>query len=103
MNLSGCSKRGVGVFREPSHLKVGPPYLKVGPPSTKQSGHNRSAMYKIAAKQYSKNSNVYKLLARLLLLPDHAPSFAYVSSPTPATLHGAEVGGTARVWHNPLL
>ena len=37
-------------------------------------------MYKIAAKQYSKNSNVYKLLARLLLLPDHAPSFAYMSS-----------------------
>ena len=37
MNLSGCSKRGAGVFREPSHLKVGPPYLKVGPPSTKQS------------------------------------------------------------------
>jgi len=40
MNLSGCSKRGVGIFsrtlspesRPTPFEKLGPPYLKVGPP-----------------------------------------------------------------------
>ena len=59
MNLSGCSKRGVGVFSRTSLLKIGPPhskvsspylkvgspYLKVGPtPSTQKSRDDRSVI-----------------------------------------------------------
>ena len=72
MNLSGCSKKGVGVFSRtlspeigPRHLELGPPYLKVCPPGPKYSKIQTQQICNviansIAAIQYSKNSNLYK-------------------------------------------
>jgi len=63
-------ERGWAYFQEPSfpklgppHSNVGPPYLKVGPPkySKIQTLQVCNAITSsIAAKQYSKNSNLYK-------------------------------------------
>jgi len=58
MNLSGCSKWGVGIFLRtlslskigPPHLKVGPSYLKVGPPHLK-----------VGPPKYSKNPDITDL------------------------------------------
>jgi len=50
MNLSDCSKRGVGIFLRTFSLKNRPTQvLKI-----------QICTSKIAAKQYSKNSNLYK-------------------------------------------
>ena len=51
-NVSGCSKRGVGAFLRTLSSKIGSPKYSKKPP--------RFVMSKIAAKQYRKNSNLYK-------------------------------------------
>jgi len=70
-------KRGVGVFSKTFSLKNSPTLFES---STQICRHNTSLT--------------------CYLLPDHArshnsPSFAYMSSPAPAALHGTEVGVAA--------
>ena len=62
MNLSGCSKKGMGIFSKTLSLKNRPTPFESR--LSQVLRHNRFVMYiitsKIAAKQYSKNSNIYK-------------------------------------------